>query len=44
MDSQKVVNNIVNMRSAGMKFGTGRTRELLDRMGSPDKKLKIAPQ
>ncbi len=41
MDSQKVVNNIVNMRSAGMKFGTERTRELLDRMGSPDKKLKI---
>ena len=29
------------MRSGGMKFGTERTRALLDALGSPDDKLKI---
>ena len=35
------VNRIVSLRRGGMKFGTQRTRELLDRLGSPDDKLKI---
>ena len=35
------VNHIVALRRNGMKFGTERTRELLDRLGSPDDKLKI---
>lgn len=35
------VNQIVSLRSSGMKFGTERTRALLDRLGSPDDRLKI---
>lgn len=41
MSSEQIVNNIVNLRRAGMKFGTERTRALLDALGSPDEKLKI---
>ena len=29
------------MRPAGMKFGTERTRALLDKLGSPDDRLEI---
>ena len=36
-----VTKQIVGMRSGGMKFGTERTRALLDALGSPDDKLKI---
>ena len=36
-----IIARITNMRSEGMKFGTERTRELLNRLGSPDDKLKI---
>ena len=35
------VNQIVTLRRSGMRFGTERTRELLNRLGSPDDKLKI---
>ena len=41
LQSGNVVNKIVGMRSDGMKFGTERTRALLDALGSPDEKLKI---
>ncbi len=41
LQNVNVVNQIVGMRSAGMKFGTERTRALLDALGSPDEKLKI---
>ena len=30
------------MRASGFNFGTDRTREILDRLGRPDCKLKIA--
>lgn len=36
-----VTDRIVNMRADGMRFGTERTRALLDKLGSPDEKLKI---
>lgn len=32
---------VTSLDGRGMKFGTERTRELLDALGSPDKKLKI---
>lgn len=33
--------DIVAMRERGIRFGTGRTRALLDALGSPDEKLRI---
>lgn len=41
MSENSAVNKIINMRSAGIRFGTERTRALLNALGSPDDKLKI---
>lgn len=39
--SHSAADQIVDMRRLGMRFGTERTRKLLDLLNSPDKKLKI---
>lgn len=39
---EKIFEQIKSMRASGFNFGTDRTREILDRLGRPDCKLKIA--
>ncbi len=41
MPFNTVAEKITDMRAQGMKFGTERTRALLDKLGSPDGSLKI---
>lgn len=41
MQAGSVQNKITDMRRGGIRFGTGRTRALLDALGSPDDALRI---
>ena len=41
MNSEEILRAVQSIGRRGMNFGVERTRALLDKLGSPDKKLKI---